>query len=67
MTAKSKAGDSLGPGTGIGNAEGGPGTSAKATEPAQAATGQRSSKERGSHTRGKKNPGKRPHQGGSSA
>ncbi|QTD47011.1 hypothetical protein [Ottowia testudinis] len=27
------------------------------------ATGQRSSKERGSHTRSKKNPGKRPHQG----
>ena len=26
--------------------------------------GQRVSRERGSHTRGKKNPGKRPHQGG---
>jgi hypothetical protein len=25
--------------------------------------GQKSSKERGSHTRSKKNPGKRPHQG----
>ena len=29
------------------------------------ATGQRSSQERGAHIRGKKNPGKRPHQGGS--
>ena len=66
MTAKSKAGDSLGPGTGIGNAEGG---SAATTprEPTQKATGQRSSKERGAHTRSKKNPGKRPRQGGSSA
>ncbi|MEO7241934.1 MAG: hypothetical protein ABIW85_03405 [Variovorax sp.] len=27
-------------------------------------TGQRLSQERGSHTRSKKNPGKRPHQGG---
>lgn len=27
--------------------------------------GQRSSQERGSHTRSKKNPGKRPHKGGS--
>ncbi len=26
--------------------------------------GQKSSKERGSHTRSKKNPGKRPHKGG---
>jgi len=66
MAAKSKSSDSLGPGTGIGNAEGASGASEKA-QPAQAATGQRSSKERGSHTRGKKNPGKRPHQGGSSA
>ena len=66
MTAKSKAGDSLGPGTGIGNAEGGSGTTAQ-REPAQEATGQRTSKERGSHTRSKKNPGKRPRQGGSSA
>lgn len=29
--------------------------------------GQKSSKERGSATNNKKNPGKRPHQGGSSA
>jgi hypothetical protein len=28
-----------------------------------AGKGQKSSKERGSHTRSKKNPGKRPHQG----
>jgi len=66
MTAKSKAGDSLGPGTGIGNAAGASGEAAK-REPSQEATGQRSSKERGSHTRSKKNPGKRPRQGGSSA
>lgn len=30
------------------------------------ATGQKSSAERGAHTRSKKNPGKRPHKGGSS-
>jgi hypothetical protein len=41
----------------------------KATAPLPGATrarqgdGQRVSLERGSHTRGKKNPGKRPHQG----
>lgn len=29
-----------------------------------AAKGQKVSKERGSHTRSKKNPGKRPHKGG---
>lgn len=29
------------------------------------AIGQKSSQERGTHTRNKKNPGKRPHQGGS--
>ena len=66
MTAKSKSGDSLGPGTGIGNAEGGPGTGNGPREPAQDATGQRRSKERGSATRSKKNPGKRPGQGGHS-
>ena len=32
--------------------------------PIRQSTGQRSSKERGAHTRSKKNPGKRPKQGG---
>ncbi len=66
MTTKSKAGDSLGPGTGIGNAANASGQGAQ-REPNQKATGQKSSNERGSATRSKKNPGKRPHQGGSSA
>ena len=67
MTTKSKAGGSLGPGTGIGNAAGSSGSAAAAYEPTQAATGQRRSKERGASTQSKKNPGKRPRQGGSSA
>ncbi len=66
MTTKSKSGDDLGPGTGIGNAAGASGAGA-AREPHQKATGQKSSNERGSATRSKKNPGKRPRQGGSSA
>jgi hypothetical protein len=67
MTSKSKAGGSLGPGTGIGNAAGSSGSAAATREPTQAATGQRRSNERGASTRSKKNPGKRPRQGGSSA
>ena len=52
--------------TGIGPGTGG---SSTASDPpkAQKATGQKRSKERGAHTNNKKNPGKRPHQGGSSA
>ncbi|HEX2539671.1 MAG TPA: hypothetical protein VHM00_01170 [Caldimonas sp.] len=65
MTAKSKSGDSLGPGTGIGNAVGASGAGAR-RDPTQKATGQQSSNERGSATRSKKNPGKRPKQGGDS-
>ena len=66
MTAKSKSGNSLGPGTGIGNAANASGSGAQ-REPHQKATGQKSSNERGSSTQSKKNPGKRPRQGGSSA
>ena len=33
--------------------------------PVRQGTGQRSSQERGAHIRSKKNPGKRPHSGGS--
>ena len=48
-----------------GTAAGGDGTTARpVTQPRQKATGQKVSKERGSSTR-KKNPGKRPRQGGS--
>jgi hypothetical protein len=51
------------PGTAIGNQAGGGGPSVKRKE----GGGQRSSKERGTATNHKKNPGKRPRQGGSSA
>lgn len=67
MTTNGKAGDDSSPGTAIGNAESGPGASPKAGKPTQEATGQKRSKERGAATRSKKQPGKRPHQGGSSA
>ncbi len=66
MTGKSKN-DDLGPGTAIGNEGSGGGPGTKVLEPRQAATGQETSKERGAATRSKKNPGKRPKQGGSSA
>lgn len=52
--------------TGIGAGTGGSATASKPPE-TQKATGQKRSKERGAHTNNKKNPGKRPHQGGSSA
>ena len=48
-------------GSGGGPASGGPG------QQKSEGTGQKRSKERGSQTRSKKQPGKRPHQGGSSA
>lgn len=64
-TNKSKAGGDLGPGTAIGNS-GAAATPGKSGRPAsQKATGQQVSLERGSATRSKKNPGKRPKQGGS--
>jgi hypothetical protein len=59
MATKSKEGDS--PGTGIGNAAG----AGPARKASQEATGQGVSKERGPATRSKKQPGKRPKQGGS--
>lgn len=65
MAGKSKAGGGLGPGTAIGNEGSGSGPGAKALAPRQKATGQEVSKERGSATRSKKQPGKRPTQGGS--
>jgi len=62
MSARSKAGGSLGPGTATGNEAG-------ATSPAptkRGGRGQRVSEERGARQRSKKNPGSRPTQGGSS-
>jgi len=61
MSASSKAGGSLGPGTATGNEAG-------ATSPAQpkSGKGQRVSEERGAKHRSKKNPGSRATQGGSS-
>jgi len=57
------------PGTSIGNqgSGGGPATGGGPTVPAKQGGGQQRSKERGVSTNNKKNPGKRPRQGGSSA
>ena len=66
MTATHKS-DDLGPGTAIGNEGSGGGPATKTLPTSQEATGQQRSKERGSATRSKKQPGKRPKQGGSSA
>lgn len=63
MADKHKAGD-LSPGTAIGNEGSGGGPGSKATKPEQPATGQAVSLERGKATRSKKQPGKRPTQGG---
>ena len=60
MATKNKDEGRPGPEPGLGSA--GPGPARKAT---QEATGQGVSKERGSATRSKKQPGKRPKQGGS--
>lgn len=64
MAGKSKAGGDLGPGTAIGNEGSGGGPSSEPLAPRQKATGQAVSKERGKATRSKKQPGKRPTQGG---
>jgi hypothetical protein len=53
----------LEPGTRIGDATAGPGGGPSRADP-QRSPGQRVSQERGTATRNKKNPGKRPHQGG---
>ena len=57
------------PGTSIGNqgSGGGPATSGGPTVPGNQGGGQQRSKERGVSTNNKKQPGKRPRQGGSSA
>lgn len=64
MAGKSKS-DDLGPGTAIGNEGSGTGPGSKPLAATQKATGQAVSQERGKATRSKKQPGKRPKQGGS--
>ena len=64
MAGKSKASGDLSPGTAIGNEGSGGGPATKARAPEQKATGQSVSLERGKATRSKKQPGKRPTQGG---
>ena len=65
MTATSKAPGAVGPATAIGNEGSGSGPGTKPLQPSQEGRGQERSKERGSATRSKKQPGKRAKQGGS--
>ena len=69
MTTSRKNAGGAEPGTAIGNqaSGGGPATGGGPTTPGKQGGGQQRSKERGVSTNNKKNPGKRPRQGGSSA
>ena len=69
MTTTRKNAGGAEPGTAIGNqaSGGGPATAGGATAPGSQGGGQQRSKERGVSTNHKKQPGKRPRQGGSSA
>jgi len=69
MTTSRKNAGGAEPGTSMGNqgSDAGPATSGGATTPGKTGGGQQRSKERGVSTNNKKQPGKRPRQGGSSA